>query len=123
MLLSKAIIIKSKPYNNPRNKSPKYLKNLKGIKTFIGDLNDKTFVSNCINQSHVVMHLAASVAGIEYNKNHPATIFKDNMEMFMNTIHAAAESNAIERFLVTSSACVYPRHCSIPTKEEEGEKG
>ena len=37
----------------------------------------------------------------------------------MNTIHLSAQSNTIERFLVTSSACVYPRHCSIPTKEEE----
>ncbi len=122
-VVEQLLLLKANPIIISRNKSPKYLKNLKGIKTFIGDLNDKTFVSNCINQSHVVMHLAASVAGIEYNKNHPATIFKDNMEMFMNTIHAAAESNAIERFLVTSSACVYPRHCSIPTKEEEGEKG
>ena len=42
--------------------------------------------------------------------------------MFMNTIDAAAKSDNVERFLVTSSACVYPRHCTIPTKEEEGVK-
>ena len=89
-VVEQLLLLKANPIIISRNKSPKYLKNLKGIKTLIGDLNDKTFVSNCINQSHVVMHLAASVAGIEYNKKHPATIFKDNMEMFMNTIHAAA---------------------------------
>ena len=65
------------------------------------------------------MHLAASVGGIEYNIKHPASIFIDNMRVFMNCLEAAREAQ-LERTLVTSSACVYPRICTIPTPEEEG---
>ncbi len=86
------------------------------------DLFDKNKINNSIKRADIILHLSASVAGIEYNSKHPATIFKDNLEMFMNTIDAAAKSDNVERFLVTSSACVYPRHCTIPTKEEEGVK-
>jgi GDP-L-fucose synthase len=32
----------------------------------------------------------------------------------------AASTAGVERYLVTSSACVYPRVCSIPTPESEG---
>ena len=87
------------------------------------DLFEKNKIIKAMKNTDIVLHLSASVAGIEYNSKHPATIFKDNLEMFMNTIDSAAKSENIERFLVTSSACVYPRHCSIPTKEEEGSTG
>ncbi|HAA75741.1 TPA: GDP-fucose synthetase [Candidatus Latescibacteria bacterium] len=67
----------------------------------------------------VVMNLAADVGGIEYNVAHPASIFRNNLQAYMNCIEAA-RCEGVERFLVTSSACVYPRHCSIPTPEDEG---
>ena len=122
-VVEQLLLLEAKPLIISRNKSPSFIKDFKNIKILKGNLFDKKFVLECIEQTQIVMHLAASVAGIEYNKKHPATIFKDNMEMFMNTIHLSAQSNTIERFLVTSSACVYPRHCSIPTKEEEGVQG
>src|SRR5262249_1132948 len=43
----------------------------------------------------------------------------DNMELFFVALQAATEAK-VERFLVTSSACVYPRICTIPTPESEG---
>lgn len=67
----------------------------------------------------VVLNLAAKVAGLEYNKQHPASIFHENMQIFLNVIKAVQKLR-VERFLVTSSACVYPRDCKIPTPEEEG---
>jgi GDP-L-fucose synthase len=67
----------------------------------------------------VVLSLAARVAGLEYNSKHPASIFQENTQIFLNVIKAA-QQHKVDRFLVTSSACVYPRHCSIPTPEEEG---
>lgn len=69
-----------------------------------------------------VLNLAAKVAGLEYNSKHPASIFHQNMQIFLNVIKAAQELR-VERFLVTSSACVYPRYCTIPTPEEEGFSG
>ncbi len=67
----------------------------------------------------VVLNLAARVAGIEYNSKHSGSIFHENMLIFLNVIKAA-QQRGIERLLVTSSACVYPRHCRIPTPEEDG---
>lgn len=68
-----------------------------------------------------VIHLAATVAGLEYNKNHPATIYYQNSQIFLNAIEAA-KNMGIEYFSSCSSACVYPRHCTIPTPECDGVK-
>ncbi|HXH28745.1 MAG TPA: NAD-dependent epimerase/dehydratase family protein, partial [Candidatus Polarisedimenticolia bacterium] len=67
----------------------------------------------------VVIALAATVGGIEYNSAHHASIFRDNMTTFLATLEAAREES-VARLLVVSSACVYPRHCRIPTPESEG---
>jgi len=70
----------------------------------------------------VVLNLAAKVAGLEYNSTHAASIFHENMQIFLNVIKAVQELKT-ERFLVTSSACVYPRFCTIPAPEIEGSVG
>jgi GDP-L-fucose synthase len=72
-----------------------------------------------VSGQDVVLYLAASVGGISYNMAHPASIFQDNLRPFLNTIEAAKDER-VGRFLVTSSACVYPRESSIPTPESEG---
>ena len=82
-------------------------------------LEDETLES--MKGVDVVLNLAAKVGGLEFNKKHPASIFHENLLMFMNSIKAANELK-VDRYLVTSSACVYPRVCSIPTPEEEGMK-
>mgnify|MGYP001289795733 CR=1 FL=1 len=71
-----------------------------------------------IDGADVVMNLAASVAGIEYNATHPESVFRNNMRTFLNVIEAALQVKA-RRFLVVSSACIYPRHCLVPTPETE----
>lgn len=105
-----------------RQKNPPFLENVQDKADIRNcDLFDFNKTKELIFGSDVVMNLTAIVAGIEYNKNHPASIFQQNLEMFFNVIRASQECN-VQRFLVTSSACVYPRHCSIPTPEEEGFK-
>jgi GDP-L-fucose synthase len=86
------------------------------------DLESLEDTRRALGDASAVLNLAASVAGLKYNAEHPATIFDANMRMFLNTIRASRE-NGVERFLVTSSACVYPRFCSLPTPEEEGFSG
>jgi GDP-L-fucose synthase len=89
------------------------------IEVQLCDLSDFSCVRGCFSGASVVLHLAAMVGGLQMNLAQPATIFQDNLQTFFNSIRAAREAG-IERFLVTSSACVYPRHCSIPTPETEG---
>ena len=50
---------------------------------------------------------------------HNGSMFLDNMRLGLNVIDAARREN-VGRFLVVSSACVYPRLCAIPTPETEG---
>ena len=70
----------------------------------------------------VVLNLAAKVAGLDYNSKHSASIFHENMQIFLNVVKAVQEFK-VDRFLVVSSACVYARFCSIPTPEDEGFAG
>ena len=83
------------------------------------DLESYESTHKALEGAAVVLNLAAKVAGLEYNSTHSASIFHANMQIFLNVIKAAQQLK-VDRFLVTSSACVYPRHCSIPTPEDEG---
>ena len=89
------------------------------VAIFQGDLQDTQACRDFVEGQEIVMYLAASVAGIAFNVEHPASIFQDNVRPFLNTIEASKDAG-VERFLVTSSACVYPRFCTIPTPETEG---
>jgi len=85
------------------------------------DLMDLKNCKEVVQGQDIVMNLAAKVGGIEYNINHPGSIFRENMQTFTNILEASRLKN-IERLLTVSSACVYPRYCSIPTPESEGFK-
>lgn len=67
----------------------------------------------------VLFHLAARVAGIGFNSLHPATMLRDNLAMAM-TIFEAVRLAKVPRMQFVSSACVYPRYCTLPTPETEG---
>lgn len=96
---------------------------LRGHVSFsVGDLRDAKHVSRAMKGQDVVIHLAARVGGIAYNIAHPGSIFRENLHTFMAVLEAARQEG-VGRFLVTSSACVYPRICSIPTPESEGFMG
>ncbi|MFH1063806.1 MAG: NAD-dependent epimerase/dehydratase family protein [Candidatus Woesearchaeota archaeon] len=91
------------------------------INLLYGNLLDFDFAMSAAQGQDIVMNLAAKVGGIEYNIKHPGSIFKDNIQIFMNVLEAA-RLNKVERFLTVSSACVYPRFCTVPTPEDEGFK-
>lgn len=75
-------------------------------------------VKLCAGQE-VVLHLAARVAGIGFNATHPGTMLRDNLAMTLNVFEAARQAG-VKRIQFVSSACVYPRFCTIPTPEKEG---
>lgn len=99
------------------------LKNIGHIKNEVRvincDLTDFQAAVDACKKQAIVLNLASRVAGIQFNKDHPATMFGDNVTIVKNMMEAAF-NNDVERFLITSSACVYARHCTIPTPETEG---
>lgn len=98
-------------------------KNIKSIKKDIKiincDLTNPEKTNLALKNQEIVLALAANVAGIQFNINHPATMFTKNVQIVQNTASAALK-NGVERLLIVSSACVYPRNCSVPTPEVEG---
>ncbi|MEA3378204.1 MAG: NAD-dependent epimerase/dehydratase family protein [Nanoarchaeota archaeon] len=99
---------------------------------FLNNVKDKITIinanlldfKNCLDLTHkkdIIMNLAALVGGLEFNIKHPGSIFRNNLLIFMNVLEAARQ-NKVANFLTVSSACVYPRYCTIPTPEEEGFK-
>jgi GDP-L-fucose synthase len=86
-----------------------------------GDLLDAAQATRAIAGAQIAINCAARVGGIEYNIKHPGSIFRENMQVFLNVIEAC-RLQEVERFVIVSSACVYPRFCTVPTPEEEGFK-
>jgi len=99
------------------------LKNIESVRGDIefihGDLRNGDLCDKVCQGKEVVMHLAAKVGGVAYNVAHPGTMFYTNVLINTNILEAARKAS-VDRILMVSSACVYPRHCTIPTPEEEG---
>lgn len=66
----------------------------------------------------VVIHLAANVGGIGYNRENPADLYDDNMLMGLNMMRAAREQK-IDKFVALGTVCAYPKHTPVPFKEED----
>ena len=64
-----------------------------------------------------VIDAAALVGGIKANSERPAEFLYVNMQIQQNLIWAAFESG-VKKFLFLGSACMYPKECPQPMKEE-----
>lgn len=71
-----------------------------------------------IEQPDIIIHLAARVGGIGENQKYPGAFFYDNMAMGMNLIEASRKLG-IEKFVLVSTVCAYPKHTQVPFKEED----
>ena len=60
---------------------------------------------------------AATVGGIYANRTYPADFIYDNLAIQNNVIQAA-HSCKVKRLMFLGSACIYPRLCDQPIKEE-----
>ncbi len=66
----------------------------------------------------VVIHLAAKVGGIGFNRERPAELFYDNLIMGSQLIHEAY-LHKIEKFVALGTICAYPKLTPVPFKEED----
>lgn len=76
---------------------------------------------NCvkaIKDIDVVIHLAAVVGGIGFNRAYPGTLFYDNIIMGAQMMEAARQE-AVEKFVAVGTVCAYPKFTTVPFKEED----
>ena len=67
--------------------------------------------------SDIIIHLAANVGGIAKNAAEPATIMADNLQMGLNAVAMAQETEA--KLVYVGTTCSYPRDLSMPYAEED----
>jgi GDP-D-mannose 3', 5'-epimerase len=87
------------------------------------DLRERTNAVEAIAGMQHVYALAADMGGMGYIGLHSAPILRDNFLINVHTIEAARE-HSVERYLYTSSACVYPEYLQedtnvVPLKEDD----
>jgi nucleoside-diphosphate-sugar epimerase len=90
------------------------------------ELMDLRTSENCLRATsgvEQVYNLAANMGGIGFIENHKAEIVHDNVLINIHMLEAA-KKNRLDKFLFTSSACVYPAYRQnnadvIPLKEED----
>lgn len=76
---------------------------------------------NCVKavkDMDVVIHLAAKVGGIGFNKKYPATLFYDNAIMGIQLMEAARQE-AVQKFVAIGTVCAYPKYTPVPFKEQD----
>ncbi len=66
----------------------------------------------------MVIHLAAKVGGIGFNRENPATLFYENAIMGIQLMEAARREGA-NKFVQIGTICAYPKFTPVPFKEED----
>jgi len=66
----------------------------------------------------IVIHLAAKVGGIGFNRGNPATLFYDNALMGIQIIEAARQEG-VEKCVIIGTVCAYPKFTPLPFREDD----
>lgn len=89
-------------------------------KTIYGNLCDPQHVEAILKETepNVVIHLAATVGGIAANKRAPAEFIYNNLKMGIELIEHCRHRPDIEKFVLASTVCSYPKYATVPFQEE-----
>ncbi len=75
---------------------------------------------NCLGVTRgvdIVIHLAARVGGIGFNRENPGSLFYDNALMGIQLMEAC-RINGVEKLVALATICAYPKFTPIPFREE-----
>lgn len=82
------------------------------------DLTDPAACREALSGAEVVLHLAANVGGIGYNRRNPGPLARDNMAMGLNVFEACRELGT-GKLVAACSVCAYPKFTPVPFKEDD----
>lgn len=82
------------------------------------DLTKRESCKKVVNDQDIIIHLAAKVGGIGFNRENPATLFYDNLMMGVQLMEVARLAD-VEKFVAIGTICAYPKYTPVPFKEEE----
>ena len=82
------------------------------------DLRDQRATRDAVDGAEVVIHLAARVGGIGFNRRNPAPLAYDNLMMGANIFEACREAG-VSKLVAACSVCAYPKITPVPFKEDD----
>jgi len=84
------------------------------------DLTDPATVRELMQSERpdMVIHLAAEVGGIGANQDNPGRFFYANLVMGLHLIEEARLAG-VDKFVQLGTICAYPKHTSVPFREED----
>jgi GDP-L-fucose synthase len=82
------------------------------------DLRDRAACFAALESAQVVIHLAANVGGIGYNRRNPGPLAHDNLAMGLNVFEACRELG-VEKLVAACSVCAYPKFTPVPFREDD----
>lgn len=83
------------------------------------DLRDETTTLNFFKETKpdYVFLAAAKCGGIKDNIEHPVQFLQDNLKIQSSVISASHKTD-VKKLMFLGSACIYPKQCEQPIKEE-----
>src|SRR3954451_25266333 len=82
------------------------------------DLRDRAACFAALDRAEVVIHLAANVGGIGYNRRNPGPLANDNLAMGLNVFEACRDLG-VEKLVAACSVCAYPKFTPVPFSEDD----
>jgi GDP-L-fucose synthase len=82
------------------------------------DLREPRACEAALDGAEVVVHLAARVGGIGYNRRNPGLLAHDNLVMGCN-VFEAARRRGVHKLVVAGTVCSYPKHTPVPFREAD----
>ena len=81
------------------------------------DLREKEACAKLVKGTDIIIHLAATVGGIGFNRDYPGTLFYDNILMGTHMMEESRKAG-VEKFVAIGTICAYPKFTPVPFKEK-----
>ena len=82
------------------------------------DLRDPDATRRAVDGAEIVLHLAARVGGIGFNRRNPAPLAYDNLMMTGN-IFEQSRLAGVRKLVSACTVCAYPKFCPVPFSEDD----
>jgi GDP-L-fucose synthase len=82
------------------------------------DLRDPTAARDAVDGAELVIHLAANVGGIGFNRRNPAPLVYDNLMMAANVFEQSRQAG-VAKLVSACTVCAYPKFTETPFSEDD----
>jgi GDP-L-fucose synthase len=90
----------------------------KVIRSAEHDLRDPAAAGRAMEGAEIVIHLAARVGGIGFNRRNPAPLVYDNLLMGANVFEQSRLAG-VQKLVAACTVCAYPKFTPVPFSERE----